>query len=71
MERKREKKGKQVADMLCAVEIELKDLPFTAKSGKENVNVAKLTVCGMEAEKQIDSIDTIVNSASPDLMGGK
>lgn len=71
MERKREKKGKQVADMLCAVEIELKDLPFTAKSGKENVNVAKLTVCGMEAEKQIDSIDTIVNSASPDLMGGE
>lgn len=71
MERKREKKGKQIADMLCAVEIELKDLPFTVKSGKENVNVAKLTVCGMEAEKQSDSIDTIVNSASPDLMGGE
>lgn len=71
MERKREKKGKQVADMLCAVEIKLQDLPFTVKNGKENENVAKLTAYGMEAEKQIDSIDTIVNSALPELMGGE
>lgn len=71
MRKKVKEKGKQIVDILCAVETKLEALPFTVKSGEGNKSVDNLTAYGMETDKQIDSIDTIVNSASPDLMGGK
>ena len=71
MAQKREKEEKQITDMLCAAEVRLEDLPFTVKGGKTNGSAGVIRAYSMTGEEQIDSIDTIVNSASPDLMGGK
>ncbi len=71
MAQKREKEEKQITDMLCAAEVRLEALPFTVKGRKTNGSAGVIRAYSMTGEEQIDSIDTIVNSASPDLMGGK
>ena len=71
MAQKREKEEKQITDMLCAAEVQLEDLPFTVKGRKTSGSAGVIRAYSMTGEEQMDSIDTIVNSASPDLMGGE
>ena len=71
MTQERKKEEKQITDMLCAAEVELEALPFTVKGRRTKESAEVIRAYSMAGEKQIESIDTVVNSASPDLMGGK
>ena len=72
MEQKKSDEGKEITAMLCAVRKNLEDLPFLAKGESEEMSDKAFYAADMtDISKKIDSIDTIVNSASPDLMGSK
>ena len=72
MEQKKSDEGKEITAMLCAVRKNLEDLPFLAKGESEEMSDKAFYAVDMtDSRKKIDSIDTIVNSASPDLMGSK
>ena len=72
MEQKKSDEGKEITAMLCVVRKNLEDLPFLAKGESEDMSDKAFYAADMtDSRKKIDSIDTIVNSASPDLMGSK
>ena len=72
MGQKKNDEGKDITDMLCVVRKNLEDLPFLAKGELEDISDKAFDAADMTgSRKQIESIDTIVNSASPDLMGSK
>lgn len=72
MGQKKSDEGKEITAMLCVVRKNLEDLPFLAKGGSEDLHDKAFYAADMTGRrKKIDSIDTIVNSASPDLMGSE
>lgn len=72
MGQKKSDEGKDITAMLCVVRKNLKDLPFLAKGESEEMSDKAFDAADMKGgRRKIDSIDTIVNSASPDLMGSK
>ena len=72
MEQKKSDEGKDITAMLCVVRKNLEELPFLAKGESKDMSDKAFDAADMNgSRKQIDSIDTIVNSASPDLMGSK
>ena len=72
MGQKKNDEGKDITDMLCVVRKNLEDLPFLAKGELEDISDKAFDAADMTgSRKQIESIDTIVNSASPDLMGSE
>ena len=71
-QKRKEEEGKQIADMLCVAACRLEDLPCAVKkAGPPDPLRRPLEAESMANPKKIGAIDTIVNSASPDLMGSK